>query len=458
MADRLYFAESLAWIDHDGRTLAVHRERPGWALVNGTAAWLVRFCDPAEGRTLSQIETAFREEFGGVSQGELAEWLATLESRGLLTSGPERLLPSPAIPAPAGDAYKVEHVYLELLARCNLKCIHCYMEGAPERDEILAPEEVLALLGEFDQAGGHYVTLAGGEPLLYPHFGEVAREVARLDLFGTVITNGTVLKDKYLELIDELGFNLCISLDGITPEVNQEIRGRSSLPVIAALDRALEVLGPDRLILSFTPVKANLRDLPVLFDFVTRKGIRRLNLSLYEEVGRATAYQDRLNLTPAERIEVMETVYRHALDLVGEVEVDFNDTREILSQFACDRQPHELHPLWRGVRVNSRGDVYPSSFGAAEEYRLGNVRQMPFVDILRSEILTRLYDTLADRFHKIPRCRECAWRQICRGGSVTSSYCSTGHLFAPDSYCEGYLKMFPEVALKIADLADSQVQ
>ncbi|HSN87446.1 MAG TPA: radical SAM protein [Thermoanaerobaculia bacterium] len=450
--ERRYFAELLEWVRHEERILAVHQARPGWAAVNSSAAWIVQFCEAPDGRTLGEIREGFAQRFGPVSDEEVSAWLDALEGGGLLSQGSERSAAT-ALEPPPYESYRVEHVYVELLARCNLKCIHCYMEGAPERDEILTPEEVCRLLADFRAEQGQYVTLAGGEPLIYPAFAEVAWEAAGLGFFGTVITNGTLLKEKHLDLIDDLGFNLAISLDGITPEVNQEIRGRSSTPIIAALERALEALGPDRVILSYTPVKANLADLPLLFRFVREKGVRRLNLSLYEQSGRAHAHGDRLNLSPAERVQVMETIYRNALELAGEVEIDFNDTREILSQFQCDRKPSELHPLWKGVRVDSRGDVFPSSFGAAQEFRLGNVREGPLAEILRADVLRQLHQTLSDRFRKIPRCSGCVWRQICRGGSVTSSYCATGHLFSPDAYCEGYLKMFPEVAVRLADLA-----
>ena len=87
-----------------------------------------------------------------------------------------------------------------------------------------------------------------------------------------------LLRQEQLQLLDRLGFNVAISIDGITPEVNKAIRGRSPAKAIDAIDRTLRLIGPDRFILSFTPVKANIDDLPRLFDFIESRGIRRLNL------------------------------------------------------------------------------------------------------------------------------------------------------------------------------------
>jgi radical SAM protein with 4Fe4S-binding SPASM domain len=452
-----FHAAPVAWVPHGDRLVAVNQVRPGWAVLNRTAAWLVRHCEQSsDGRTRDQLTAAFRDRFGEAAPEEMDEWLGHLEGSGLLARTVDGARPEfPGLEPPPYDDYRVEHVYFELLARCNLRCVHCFMEGAPEREEILEPDEVARLLEELRAAGGRYVTLAGGEPLIYPAFDDTVRKVAELGFHGTVVSNGTLIKQRHFELLRDCDFNLAISLDGVTPEVNKAIRGKGTAKALAALDRALEVLGPERVILSFTPVKANICDLPRLFEFVEDKGIRRLNLSLYEEVGRAHHYPHLLSLTEEDRVRIMEIVYENALRLIGRVEVDFNDTREILTVFRCDRQPHQLHPLWRGVRLTSSGDVYPSSFGSCGEYHLGNVRERPLAEILRSPVLADLYETLFDRYERTPRCQECVWRHICRGGSVTSAYYATGQLFAPDSYCEGYKKMYPEVLVRLSKMSSA---
>ena len=57
-----------------------------------------------------------------------------------------------------------------------------------------------------------------------------------------------------------------------------------------------------------------------------------------------------------------------------------------------------------------------------------------------------------DRDAKTPKCRDCTWRQICRGGSVASAFCASGQIYSPDAYCDAYLDVFPRVAVALADL------
>ncbi len=449
-----YVAAPANWLAHDGKVLAISRVRSRWSVLNETAAAIVRYCEDTQGRTLDDIRRHFEGTFGPVDRSELAGWLGAFEANGLLTREPAASGSDRTTTASRRnfESYRVEHAYIELLARCNLRCVHCFMGGAPEREEHLRLEEIHALLDDFASCGGQYVTLSGGEPLIYRQFDAVARRVAALGLQGTVITNGTVLRPRHLDLLDPLGFNLAISLDGITPEVNRQIRGRNPATAIKAIEQALARLGPDRVILSFTPVKTNLGELERLFDLIAEKGIRRLNLSIYEEVGRAAGFAEKLAMDAADRRRLMHTVYHRAVEMVGRLEIDFNDTRNILSQFAEDISAAELHPLWRGVRVTSSGDVYPSSFGAVERFRLGNLRETAFRTLLGSEVLRELYAALLDRDAKTPKCRDCSWRQICRGGSVASAYCASGDLYAPDAYCDAYLDVFPGVAMALAAL------
>lgn len=450
MSEQRYSAVPLGWVRHAERHLAISRVHSRWAALNDTAASLLQACEGSGGRTLADIHAAFQARFGAVERSDVASWLDGLAEAGLLMN-------DMATPAPGPRAeYHVEHVYLELLARCNLRCVHCFMGGAPEREEALGPEQVFALLDDFSAHGGQYVTLSGGEPVLYRRFAEVARYVSDHNLYGTVISNGISLRQEQLQLLDRLGFNVAISIDGITPSVNKAIRGRTPTKAIDAIDRALRLIGPDRFILSFTPVKANIDELPKLFDFVESRGIRRLNLSIYEAVGRAVDYTDMLTLDAVDRIKLIRAVYAKAIDWIGKVEIDFNDTRNILSQFAEGRSASELHPLWRGVRVTSSGDVFPSSFGAVERFRLGNIREAPFREILESNVLTTLYSDLLDRDAKTPKCRDCVWRQICRGGSVASAVCANGEIHSPDAYCDAYIEVFPQVAVALADFTPAE--
>ncbi len=85
-------------------------------------------------------------------------------------------------------------VHLELTARCNARCAHCFqdpghLEGAAELDAA----EWRAVVEQAREAGALVVSLSGGEALTSRHFWAVAEHARRIGLAIRVMTNGLVL-------------------------------------------------------------------------------------------------------------------------------------------------------------------------------------------------------------------------------------------------------------------------
>ena len=97
----------------------------------------------------------------------------------------------------------------ELTPRCNFRCPMCYVrltsEETARRGGELPVEEWLRLAEEAKEAGTTWLCITGGEPLLYPDFEELYRELAEMGFFITLQTNGYLLaKEKFQRLFDEL--------------------------------------------------------------------------------------------------------------------------------------------------------------------------------------------------------------------------------------------------------------
>src|SRR5690348_13401806 len=91
---------------------------------------------------------------------------------------------------------------LHLLGRCNLKCLHCYMEGSPSRREQLPLQLVLAAIAECERLDIGTLYLTGGEPLLYRGLDDVLRVAADVpDLQITLCTNGMLVTLRHAELL-----------------------------------------------------------------------------------------------------------------------------------------------------------------------------------------------------------------------------------------------------------------
>jgi molybdenum cofactor biosynthesis enzyme MoaA len=124
-----------------------------------------------------------------------------------------------------------------LTGRCNYHCFFCHNEGidpASTTEAGVSPE----LIAEFIKAGARNLTISGGEPLLA--FSKLQEFLEGLNLILTVeqrnsvdltiVTNGSLLDDKKLDVIanlssDYAGLRFNISLHTPDPETYEKITG-----------------------------------------------------------------------------------------------------------------------------------------------------------------------------------------------------------------------------------------
>ncbi len=137
---------------------------------------------------------------------------------------------------------------------CNLECSHCFISCSPKNDSFghLSLETVQASLKESVSLGVKEYYFTGGEPFLNKAMVPILEETLRYGP-ATVLTNGTILKQEWLERLraaeDRSGYTLefRVSIDGPSPEVNDPIRGEKTF------ERAM--LGVEKLVnAGFLPI------------------------------------------------------------------------------------------------------------------------------------------------------------------------------------------------------------
>ncbi|MBU4267948.1 MAG: radical SAM protein [Acidobacteria bacterium] len=93
---------------------------------------------------------------------------------------------------------------LELTARCNLNCRHCYINLPATEFRTAANElktkEIYRIAEQAVELGALWCSLTGGEPLLRPDFKDIYLALKKLGLLVTVHTNATLVGDEQVEL------------------------------------------------------------------------------------------------------------------------------------------------------------------------------------------------------------------------------------------------------------------
>jgi len=118
---------------------------------------------------------------------------------------------------------------IELTARCNLKCAHCYI-NLPANDvnseKELTTDEIKKILSEVSVEGCLWLLFTGGEPLLRKDFEEIYVYAKKRGFFVTVFTNATLIDEKIIEVFKEFPpFSIETTLYGITPETYEGVTG-----------------------------------------------------------------------------------------------------------------------------------------------------------------------------------------------------------------------------------------
>ena len=108
---------------------------------------------------------------------------------------------------------------LMLTGKCNYNCRHCF--NAADNAALMTEwgwDELMGLLDQASDCGMHAITLTGGEPMLYPRFLDVVREIHRRNMvLDKLTTNGHFLTEETLDAFQEMCCNpqIKISFDGI---------------------------------------------------------------------------------------------------------------------------------------------------------------------------------------------------------------------------------------------------
>lgn len=117
---------------------------------------------------------------------------------------------------------------LELTARCNNNCRHCYINVPPGNAEAkakeLSPAEISQIADQAVQLGAVWSLLTGGEPLLRPDFEEIYLLLKRKGLLLSVFTNATLINEKHLALFSKYPpRDIEITVYGATQETYERI-------------------------------------------------------------------------------------------------------------------------------------------------------------------------------------------------------------------------------------------
>lgn len=222
--------------------------------------------------------------------------------------------------------YQIERLKAPLLIAwqitrdCDLACLHCCTESAPGKrlpDELDA-DEARCLVDEVIAGEIPYVMLCGGEPLVVPHFLELATRLGRAGVQLKIETNGQRLDAALLAQLAALPVrSVQVSLDGDTPEVYARQRPGASLAKAHAACQAVRAAGLP-LEITFAPTRLNIHEAEAVIGRALSLGAFRFNTGALMRIGTAARLWQRLLPSEGQYRQFQQMLERTARVLANE--------------------------------------------------------------------------------------------------------------------------------------------
>jgi MoaA/NifB/PqqE/SkfB family radical SAM enzyme len=168
------------------------------------------------------------------------------------------------------------NVFFHILTKCNLKCKHCYINKKQHGDKTLPLETIEAWLEVFSSKNKNAnVIFLGGEPTLHPDLSLAIKKAKALGYNSiTVDTNGYLFHDILSRVEPDVVDYFSFSLDGVTRETNDMIRGKGCYDnCIAGIKKA--ILRGFSTSLIYTVSQRNLHELDRIAPLLKDLGVDR---------------------------------------------------------------------------------------------------------------------------------------------------------------------------------------
>ena len=180
----------------------------------------------------------------------------------------------------------------QLTRDCDLACLHCCTDSAPGKrlpDE-LSEAEALDVARQIAAAGVPYVMLAGGEPMVSPHFWAVAEALGAAGVTLKIETNGQKVDRGVAERLARLPIrSVQVSLDGDTEATYARQRPGGTLARAHAACEAIVAAGMP-LEITFAPTRFNIHEAAAVIERACRLGAFRFNTGQLMRIGTAARH------------------------------------------------------------------------------------------------------------------------------------------------------------------------
>lgn len=309
-------------------------------------------------------------------------------------------------------------VHLEVVARCNLSCTHCFAGELPRKSDPLTLNELDALFRDLSRMGAFRLSLTGGEPLLRKDLCAIIDLAIKHQLHPCITTNGLLLNERWVQDLSQRKLLwLNVSLDGTDAITNDTVRGEGTFD--AVVEKVALLKGRVPFSIAFTVMKHNALQAEKLTSLAQQLGANAAVLRPLYPVGTAVEHPELLP-TFAQYQHALATMAPSGSEPLREFSpaTRANDAAKVIDHLGCGAGTTTLS-------ISADGTVNPCSFLGAGFNSL-SVKEHSVQSIWQS----------GDKFAQLREfaAREAAEQSPFRGGCRARAQYFSGSAFAVDPW------------------------
>ena len=329
---------------------------------------------------------------------------------------------------------------------CTSNCLHCGFASNPHAMDELGTEETCRIVDKIYDFGATYFGISGGEPFQREDLSEIIPYAKSTGMKVSVITNGSLLNEKNLDILVRNEVRVSVSVDG-SPDINDLIRGKGAYSKALSTVKKTSKAGLlDCLVATLTNVNQNKnnissQEMEHVIKIAEEFGARWVVIHGFVPFNKTKEHLSRAP-TPRQYEKIWNEVYDLMLKYKGKPEV--NVYCPFFARIAKQRGLPDFENWFNNfflgkcsiagkyMSVIENGDVIPCSFN--DRIRLGNVQNKSLNKIWDELQLSKLTLKLRNRENLKGKCGVCEYREIC-GGCRTRAEIYSGNIFASDPAC-----------------------
>lgn len=314
---------------------------------------------------------------------------------------------------------------------CNIKCEYCFYNTIAEEREVASYgfmkeavlEEIVKKAFAFADGGVCTFAFQGGEPTLvglefYRKFISLVEKYGDTSRVNNAIqTNGILIDEEWAEFLKKNKFLVGLSLDGPQKVHDARRKGKDGKGTFHRVMKAKRIMDKAGVEYNTLTVVDNTvaRNVKEVYEFFKKEKIGYTQYIPCLDPLMSGKDGDKKYLSAKAYEMFMKKIFDlWYKDLIKGKYVSIRYFDNLINIIlgnggeACDMTGHcSIQNV-----IEADGSVYPCDFYVYEKWQLGNISEVSFEEIIKSDKAREFFNTSLEKSDK---CRVCKWANICRG-------------------------------------------